>query len=53
MVNTVPPGREKEIKASGYVRWGIGRLTKPEAGPERAFYFDFLVSMITQRWVRR
>lgn len=47
MVNTVPPGREKEIKASG------GRLTKPEAGPERAFYFDFLVSMITQRWVRR
>lgn len=53
LVNTVPPGREKEVKGPRYVRWGTGRLTKPETGPETAFYSDLLVSVITQRWVGR
>lgn len=50
MINTDLPERENEGQVPGYVRWGIGRLTKPETGPERAFYFDLLVS-VTQSWV--
>lgn len=50
MINTDLPERENEVQVPGYIRWGIGRLTKAETGPESAFYVDLLV-LVTQSWV--